>query len=132
MGYGQDLSLELPSHDRLASSGPSLDLLTAGPSLMADAGESSISWDTNLGSHGHLHHHHDHHRHYRYGLETFYRDQEVPVGKVTQRGPVVALIEVQRNGEAETVEDESSRARKKILRVQPAPDHVCLAFDPLE
>jgi len=137
-GYLADLSVELPSHElpSLGPSGPSLELLTAGPSLMTDAGESSMSWDLHSHSHSHSHLHccHGVHSHQQSLVfdDGLHRIQEgKPLeGKVTQRAPVVAVLEIPRAPVDNFEED--VRPRKRILRVQPAPDHVCLAFDPLE
>merc|ERR1711904_744214 len=56
---------------------------------------------------------------------------EVHGAFVTQRTPLVAIVEVPKSLKLEDT-DETPPIRKRILKVAPSPHHVCMAFDPSE
>merc|ERR1712070_187001 len=121
----QEPSLELPS------SGPSVDLLTAGASVMtegSDALELQHSHDSVcLG-----HHHHSHDTaccgHHHISLEGI---KEGHSAFVSQRTPLIAVLELPRSTAGEN-SDQTPPIQKRILKVAPTVPHVCLAFDPFE
>lgn len=97
----------------LTSGGPSTELLTAGPSMMTD---SSDPFDLHDGC---MH----------CSLDRLRGISEGPSAYVSQRTPMVAVLEVPKSEEhAET--DQTPPVRKRILQVAPTVPHVCLAFDP--
>mmetsp|Transcript_26796 Transcript_26796/g.46784 ORF Transcript_26796/g.46784 Transcript_26796/m.46784 type:complete len:1092 (-) Transcript_26796:41-3316(-) len=55
--------------------------------------------------------------------------QEGPPGRVAQRAPIAAVIEVPRKQLDGDQGDATPPVQKRILQVAPAPHHKCLAFD---
>lgn len=121
------------SHDYL-SSGPSQELSTAGPSFMTAGYCGTDSTDTIWQhscscSHQHVHNHSLHSLLENDHLGSI---EEGPPSVVTQRSPLVAVIEKsKRNSDVDDVEI-SPAPQKRVLQIASAPHHICLAFDPLE